>query len=156
MEISESIQAPRRFESGEDGPPRGGPMLSLIVEDELTSRLQLKHFLDVHGPCDVAVTGDEAIEAVGLALGAGTPYDLICLDIGLPGTNGQAALARIRSLEAEALGLATQGARIFMTTARKEIRSVAESFGNLCDEYLVKPVRREKLEELLDKYHLRG
>ena len=56
-------------------------MRSLIVEDEFTSRMQIKYFLDEYGSCDIAVNGLEAIEAYKMAIELQKPYDLICLDI---------------------------------------------------------------------------
>jgi two-component system chemotaxis response regulator CheY len=76
-------------------------MKSLVVEDEFVARCILQRFLARYGECDVAVDGDEAIDAVTQAMESSTVYDLICLDIGLPKQNGQDVLQRVRELERE-------------------------------------------------------
>ena len=51
-------------------------MRSLIVEDEFTSRMQIKYFLEKYGPCDTVVNGSEAVKAFKMAIAARQPYDL--------------------------------------------------------------------------------
>ena len=129
-------------------------MKTLIVEDDFTSRLILQEFLKSYGQSHIAVNGREAVEAVRLALEAGEPYHLICLDIMMPEMDGQTALKQIRALE-EAKGIwSTQGAKIVMTTALNRLKDVNTAFGNLCDSYLVKPIDRTKLLETLRQMSL--
>lgn len=124
-------------------------MNTLIVEDDFTSRLLLEGILKSYGPVHTAVTGREAVDAVSAALESGEAYDLICLDIMMPEMDGFEALHAIRGLE-EARGiLHPHGAKIFMTTALDQLKNVIEAFRGLCDAYLVKPVDKVKLLELL-------
>ena len=129
-------------------------MKSLVVEDEFTSRAQLQHFLQAYGDCDVAVNGDEALTAVRLSREQGIPYDLICLDIRLPGKDGKEILSEIREMEDEDAVPTAERVRIFMTTALSDYSNISTSFKNLCDEYLKKPVLKDKLVELLARYQL--
>ncbi len=120
-------------------------MRTLIAEDDFTCRLLLKRILGEHGSCDLAVNGAEAVAAVVMALEAGTPYDLICLDVMMPELDGQKALGRIRD-EEEARGiLSSRGAKIIMTTALGDVDTIMRSFGGLCDAYLIKPIHKAKL-----------
>lgn len=120
-------------------------MKTLIVEDDFTNRLLLQHLLKGYGPSHIAVNGEEAVEAARLALEAGQPYDLICLDIMMPRMDGHAALKRIRALE-EAKGvLSTFGSKIVMTTALSDMKNVSAAFSGLCDGYLAKPIDKIKL-----------
>ncbi len=98
---------------GGQGSRAGGDAVkTLIVEDELTSRVLLRELLKRFGPPHVAMNGTEAVEAVRVALQAGEPFDLICLDIMMPEMDGQEALKRIRQLEEEAgLDARTSGPR---------------------------------------------
>jgi two-component system, chemotaxis family, chemotaxis protein CheY len=124
-------------------------MRTLVVEDDFTSRLLLQELLRSHGPSHIAVNGQEAVEAVRLALEAKAPYDLICLDIMMPKLDGHAALKQIRALE-EANGTwSSHGAKVVMTTALGDMKNVNAAFGNLCDAYLVKPIDKTKLLETL-------
>ncbi len=129
-------------------------MKTLVVEDEFASRLVLEELLRGYGPCHVAVNGKEAVHAFRKALEADEPYDLVCLDIMMPEMDGHQALKEIRSLE-EARGiLSSSGARILMTTALDDPRNVVDAFKSLCDSYLVKPIKLNKLVAELKKMGL--
>lgn len=129
-------------------------MKTLIVEDDFTSRLILQEMLKQFGPTHIAVDGQEGLEAVRKALGAGEAYDLICLDIMMPKMDGQEALRRIRQCEEE-FGLnSTNGAKIIMTTALGDPKSVIAAFKGLCDSYLQKPIQHSNLMEELKKLGL--
>ena len=126
----------------------------LIVEDDFTSRLLLQELLKSYGPSHIAVNGKEAVEAVRLALEAGEPYNLICLDIMMPEMDGQEALRQIREQE-EARGiLPSKGAKIVMTTALADLKSVNAAYHSLCDAYLTKPIQKAKLLEELRQLKL--
>ncbi len=125
-------------------------MKTLIVEDELTSRVMLRELLKRYGAPHIAMNGREAVETVGLALEAGAPFDLICLDIMMPEMNGQTALKRIRQLEADAGLTAQNRARVIMTTAHSDKENVLEAIQGQCDYFLVKPIDgRTLLVELM-------
>lgn len=125
-------------------------MKILIVEDDFSSRVLLQGFLSGFGASDVAVTGNEAVQAVRIALDAGEHYDLICMDIMMPEMCGQQALAEIRAME-EARGLtSTFGAKIIMCTALSHPQNVFDAFGALCDAFIVKPIRKNVLLEVIN------
>lgn len=124
-------------------------MKTLISEDDFTSRLLLQEILKIYGPVHIAVNGREAQEAVGLALEAGEPYDLICMDIMMPEMDGHEAVQGIRKLE-EARGIvSSEGAKIIMVTALADLKNAMAAFHNLCDVYLTKPLQKAKLLEEL-------
>jgi two-component system chemotaxis response regulator CheY len=129
-------------------------MRSLIVEDEFTSRMQIQYFLEEYGHCDIAVNGTEAVEAYKMANDLEKPYDLICLDINLPEKNGQQVLEEIRKMEEEAGKSSAGPVKIFMTTAMDSMRNVIDAYYGLCDEYLTKPIEKEKLAEKLRSHKL--
>jgi two-component system, chemotaxis family, chemotaxis protein CheY len=129
-------------------------MKTLIVEDDFTSRLLIQEFLKGYGPSHIAVNGKEAVEAMRLALAAGDPYDLICLDIMMPEMNGQEALRNFREQE-ESMGvLSSNGAKIVMTTSLDDSQNVLAAYGNLCDAYMTKPIKKAKLLDELRKLKL--
>lgn len=129
-------------------------MKTLIVEDDFTSRLLLQEFLKGFGDTHIAVNGREAVNAVGMALNEGSPYDLICLDIMMPELDGQQALKMIRQLE-ESKGInSSKGARIVMTSALADYQNVMSAYRGLCDAYLTKPVERKRLISELGKLGL--
>lgn len=129
-------------------------MKTLIVEDDFTSRLLLQGILKRYGTVDIAVNGREAVAAVESALNAGAPYGLVCLDIMMPEMDGFEALKRIRELEEARAIFPPQGTKIFMTTALDELKNVIEAFRGMCDAYLVKPVDKIRLIDLLSEHGL--
>ncbi len=129
-------------------------MKILIVEDEFVSRTKLKYLMDEYGNCDIAVDGTEAVEAFKIAADAKKPYDLICLDIKLPGKDGHQTLEEIRSIEEE-MGISLNNpVKVFMTTAMGDIENVSKSYQGLCDEYLQKPIEKKNLDEMVTKHNL--
>jgi two-component system chemotaxis response regulator CheY len=127
---------------------------TLIAEDDFTSRLLLQEFLKSYGDCHIAVNGKEAVEAARAALQAEEPYDLICLDIMMPGMDGQAALKEIRRLEAAASVATSRRVKIVMTTALADLPNVVNAIRGKCDCFLAKPIRKAKLLEELRKLAL--
>lgn len=127
----------------------------LVVEDDFTARRLITELLAGNGRVDVAVSGEEAVAAFGSALNRGDPYDLVFLDIELPGINGDEALARIRELEErEDRWPGLKAARIVMTTSRSDSRTIVGAFKAQCDMYLVKPVVHEKLAAAMQKLEI--
>jgi two-component system chemotaxis response regulator CheY len=131
-------------------------MKALIVEDDFSSRILLQELLAPYGQCHIAVNGREAVSAYRIALDAGQPYDLVCLDIMMPEMDGHAALKEMRALE-ELKGIdSTHGAKIIMTTSLGDVKNVAAAYQALCDGYLLKPVDKRKLLGLLDELKVLG
>lgn len=122
----------------------------LIVEDDFTSRRVLRHILESYGVCDVAIDGEEAVDAVRIVLDEDSRYDLICLDIMMPRMDGQAALKAIRALE-ETHGIRPgHGAKIIVTSALDDSKNVLEAFRSQCDGYIVKPYDKAKIATELE------
>jgi Response regulator containing CheY-like receiver, AAA-type ATPase, and DNA-binding domains len=129
-------------------------MKTLIVEDDLVSRLLLERFLKKYGPVHMALNGKEALEAVKLADETGEPYDLICLDIMMPEMDGQQALKEMRAME-EARDLSlSRRVKIIMTTALADKENVIEAIRGKCDAFLVKPFQKARLLEELRRLNL--
>ena len=122
-------------------------MRILVVEDDFISRRLLCRYLESFGECDVAINGNEALAAVRQALDVGEPYDLICLDIMMPGLSGQETLQELRKLEAGRNVAAPT--RVIMTTALEDQESVAKAFAAHADGYVTKPVDKRRFVETL-------
>lgn len=131
-------------------------MKSLVVDDDFSNRLLLQRFLVGLGEVHIAVNGSEAIEAVRAALAEHQPYDVICLDIVMPGVDGHVALAEIRRLEAEHRVPQARAAKVAMTSALDGKEHVLGAFREQADAYLVKPVRKDKLLETVRGWGLLG
>ena len=125
-------------------------MKTLIVEDDFTSRLFLQKLLSTYGSVHTAVDGQKAVEAVRTAMEINRPYNLICMDIVMPGMDGQQAIREIRALKDAKSNFTSKGVKIFMakiimTTALDGFQGKINAFSGLCDDYLVKPIDPESL-----------
>ena len=121
-------------------------MKCLIVEDDLISRRILKELLSSLCDCDIAINGEEAIVSFQMAHAGKRPYELICMDIMMPGIDGQEALRRIRELEKELEIPPNLEVKVIMTTALDDPRSVVQAFyKGGATSYIVKPISKQKL-----------
>lgn len=127
----------------------GGKVKFLIVEDDFTSRIFLQDILLEFGRVHIAVNGVEAIEAFSPA-----SYDLILLDIYMPGLNGHEVLKVIREKE-KLRGLGgSDGVKVFITSSSKATDDVLGAFREQCDEYVSKPYDKKEILKLLRKHGL--
>jgi two-component system, chemotaxis family, chemotaxis protein CheY len=126
-------------------------MKSLIVEDEFSTRLIMQKLLAPLGEAHVATDGEEAVEAVRLALLENAPYDLICLDMLMPGIQGDEVLRSIRRMEEENGAIVGDDTKVLMITSVKDAKTIMQCFNEQCDGYLVKPVDRQNLMSELTK-----
>ena len=123
-------------------------MRVLIVEDDFISRRLLKTVLSAHADCDVAVNGEEAIQAYELALEEECPYDLICMDIMMPNVDGQQALEEIRRIEGERGLSGPKEVKVIMISALNDPKTVIEAYYHGgATSYLTKPIDAGKLLE---------
>jgi len=128
----------------------------LIVDDDPVALLILQHYLSAYGRVDTAVRGQEALDKFIVAIqgenSAEDAYDVVFLDIMMPGMDGHQTLKRIRETE-ESLGiLVGNGCRVAMASALSDFASISTSFKDLCDVYLVKPFERSTVQEVMGKF----
>ena len=128
-------------------------MRILVVDDDYVSRTKLKALLSIHGDCDAVPNGELAMAMIEAAHAESVPYELITMDVNMPGMRGPEVVARIREWEKDNGG-PTGGARILMITAVKGGKDVMSAFREGCEWYLVKPVTPENLAESLSKLEI--
>lgn len=130
-------------------------MRTLIVEDDFIARRLIKEILSSLGECDIAIDGEEAVQAFRLALDDKKPYDLITMDIMMPNMDGQMALKKIREIEKERGVQGPGEVKVIMTTALDDPKTVVEAYyRGGATSYLVKPVTRKKLMDEIREMHL--
>ncbi|MBN1589161.1 MAG: response regulator [Pirellulales bacterium] len=121
----------------------------LIVDDDLISQEVLRDILSAYGSCDTVSDGQEAVDAVRIALENGTPYDLVCLDILMPNASGHDALQGIRRTEADHGLAGSDGVKVIMTTALRDSQHCLQSFREGCESYMAKPISATELLQQL-------
>jgi CheY-like chemotaxis protein len=119
----------------------------LVAEDNEINALLMRSLLGRLGHHGVIATnGAAALESWQAARSAGTPYDLILMDIQMPELDGIEAAKRIRAHEAGEPGRRTP---ILALTANALVEDRYACFEAGMDGFLIKPLDREKLEEAL-------
>ena len=129
-------------------------MNSLIIEDDLTTRLVLTEMLCKFGKCDAVSSGEEGLAAISYSFQNTTHYDLICLDIGMPNMDGHETLKEIRSIEHQNERVLGNGSKVIMITGYDNKENIMEALRSNCDAYLVKPLEYDKLHKQLVALHL--
>ena len=115
----------------------------LVAEDNEINALLMRSLLTRSGHHAVITTnGEEALESWLAAKSAGTPYDLVLMDIQMPQLDGIETTKRIRSLEAGQPGRQTP---ILALTANTLVEDRYACFEAGMDGFLIKPLDREKL-----------
>lgn len=108
-------------------------MRILVIEDERQLSRHIVAALARHGH----VASAAADGALGLRLALRERPDLIILDLGLPGLDGLAVLARLRE--------AGNPARVLVLTARVEVEDRVAGLKAGADDYLAKPFASDEL-----------
>ena len=121
----------------------------LIAEDNEINALLTRSLLSRlgHRPV-VTTTGQAALESWIAAQSGGAPYDVVLMDLQMPELDGIEATKLIREREAHS------GARrtpIFALTANAVVEDRYACFEAGMDGFLVKPLDRDRLAELLQR-----
>lgn len=104
----------------------------LVVEDEITLADNIKEILTDIGEITLAYDGEE-----GLFEAESGVYDLILLDLMLPGKNGYEVLAALREQNIQT--------PVLILTAKDGLEDKVTGFQKGADDYLTKPFYREEL-----------
>jgi PAS domain S-box-containing protein len=128
--------------------PAGNGLSILVAEDNEINALLVRSLLVRLGHRPVIVgDGAAAVESWSAALAKGEPYDLILMDVQMPGMDGLEATRRIRSQQAASTIPPTTIVAL-TANAYAEDREACIAAG--MDGLLVKPLDRERLREALE------
>lgn len=117
------------------------PITALIVDDSVTVRNQLLAALQKAGvAADLASTGQQAL----MQLSEQT-YDLIFLDVVMPGDDGYAVCKAIRKLPS------SRYSQVMMLTSRSSPFDRARGALAGCDMYLIKPIDLKSFYAAVDR-----
>ena len=114
-------------------------MRILDIEDDFVCRRLLGSFLTEYGQVSTAVDGPDGLSTLWNATAECRPFDLVMLDVQMPGIDGLEVLRQVRAAER---GEGRAPTKVVITTASDRLQVVSEAYEALCDDYLTKPVRR--------------
>lgn len=112
---------------------------ALIVDDEAPARAELRYLLEELG--EVQVVGEATNGEEALLLLTSLEYDLVLLDVRMPGGSGLDVAARIRDLP--------HPPRVIFTTAYPD--HAVEAFDLAAADYLVKPFDVDRLKRAVHR-----
>ena len=119
-------------------------MRVLIIEDDPAIAANLYDFLEAGGHAvDAAADG-----VTGLHLAVTGGFDVIVLDLALPGMSGTTLCRKLREE-------ARNDTPVLMLTARDTLEDKLEGFSSGADDYLVKPFALKEVEARLAALHKR-
>lgn len=129
-------------------------MRTLIVEDNIINREFLAMLLEQYGQCTAVESGEDAVDVFAEALST-EPFDIIFMDIMLPGIDGLQALERIRAVEARnGAGVGDEVKAIITTALDDDDKASRAYIHGQAISYITKPVREAQLKDELRKFGL--
>jgi two-component system response regulator LytT len=117
---------------------------ALIVDDEAPARSELRYLLQAHP--DVEVVGEAASAAEAIALTRELPYDVVFLDVEMPGASGLETAPHIHERR--------EPPAIVFVTAHAEY--AVDAFAVEAFDYLLKPVDPDRLSRVVERLHERS
>jgi DNA-binding LytR/AlgR family response regulator len=112
---------------------------ALLVDDEAPARSELRFLLGKHA--EVQVVGEAASAAEALALAKAVHYDVVFLDVQMPGVTGLEAAPLVREQP--------RPPAVVFVTAHPEY--AVDAFAVEAFDYLLKPVDPERLARVLQR-----
>ncbi len=117
----------------------------LLVDDEAPARQRLRRLLtELPNAATYHVIGELADSRLTFAQCTASPVDVVLLDVRMPGMDGLQVAAQLAQL--------TPPPAVILITAYSDYALAA--FDHHVADYLVKPVRRERLQAALERLHL--
>lgn len=110
---------------------------ALLVDDEAPARSELRYLLAAHP--EVEVVGEAASAAEALKLASAVPYDVVFLDVEMPGLTGLEAARLVHGRPG--------GPQLVFVTAHEQY--AVDAFAVEALDYLLKPVEQERLAQVV-------
>lgn len=115
----------------------------LLVEDDFLLQLATRKALEIIGyDCVVVDNGEAAVEKAGLD----TAFDIVLMDINLPGIDGIEATRQIRKNEAES---SSKRIPIVALTSTTNIKQCLQAG---MDDFMSKPALMDDLKNMITKW----
>ena len=129
--------------------PAADALRVLLVDDEALARLRLRTLLGDCTAPPAVVTGEAADAQQALTALRHAEFDVLLLDVHMPGMDGVTLARSLREMDAarSALGRAAASPAVVFVTAHAE--HAVQAFELAAADYLTKPVRLERLQQAL-------
>lgn len=121
----------------------------LIVEDNPIASLLQKSIMSTFGVSDAVSDGVTALELFRLSLKENSPYDIILLDLVMPGIGGADVLKQIRELEEQNNIKGLERTKVITLTTSRDSSTLMDLFRAETDAYIIKPLTKDKIEKEL-------
>lgn len=122
------------------------PRVLLVEDNKMAQKMFIVTFEHLNCQIDIAGTGEQALE-----LFAANTYDLVFMDLGLPGISGYQTTQQIRQQPGT-----KKFVPIIALTAHSDLKSRQLSMEAGVDDFVVKPLSKEKATEIMSNYVLQG
>ncbi len=132
--------------TGTPPPPAQRPPLKILVTDDnlINQKVAARLLQQLGHAADIAPGGAEALAAIEQ-----NSYDLVFMDVQMPGLDGLETTRRIRRFEAQS---GRPRLSIIAMTANAMSGDREKCLDSGMDEYLAKPVRPESVQAMLEKF----
>lgn len=126
----------------------------LLVEDNPVAQLLQKSIMSSFGVCDAVSDGEKALELFSLSLQEKSSYQIVLLDLVMPGIDGSEVLKKIRTIEEKSNIRGLNRCNIIMITTTKDSSVLMDLFRAETDAYIIKPLTKDKIERELKNLKL--
>lgn len=120
----------------------------LVVDDDEDIRILVSKWLENSYEVDTAIDGNDCLKKIGK-----TKYDLILLDVMMPGPTGGKLIKRIVEKDPESRIIYLTAVKMFKPTPEQEKKGQVPVLEEHVKGYLLKPVTKEqvisKIKEVL-------
>lgn len=115
-------------------------MKVLAADDDPTSLALYRSLLSPFGRVDTVESGDDALDWFRQAMDRREPYDLVCLDVKMPGRTGHQVLSSIRWMERARGVRPEKRAIVLMVSGLSDRDLVLSALRDESDGYVLKPL----------------
>jgi two-component system chemotaxis response regulator CheY len=133
---------------------RSRKIKTLVIDDDQVCRQRVRMLLQEFCDCTYANDGQQGFEQFCTALEGGKPFDLITLDIQMPGMDGHDTLSAIRLMEQRQGIEGLDGVKVIMITSQHQAKHIFSAFREGCEAYVIKADLGDKLPEEMAKLGL--
>lgn len=124
------------------------------MDDEFVALTKLTALLSKYGKCDAAANSSQALDLFDDAIFNFQPYNLITIDIELPGINGIDTLKKVREWEKRNNIQLEKGVKVMMMSAAEVSASTFPNLNEGCEEFIPKPFNGHSIAGILNRFGL--